>query len=275
MRKRVAFGGTCVGVVMLLLAVGGRSCRADENACDGSLPGLSGRWVTVQRFVAIGEFPFIGQVSLRTTVGFFSEGTQTGSELTLSDAYCFSDVEASIGLFETDIPDAAMQSIEPDPRIVGLRIVDEEVHLVQPWHTEVRGAVLDDPVSDKMPNYRGDPRVGDMDEDGQIGFTIPAQIIGMFGGDTYVVQRFRYRCVGTLVDPDTIVGLIEWTTEQTVLWATDALLMMSYEQSIDPDPSVHRFLMRRVDETWTCEGIRERVAPLLDLLDGADLAAPS
>jgi len=225
--------------------------------------------------VAIGEFPFIGQVSLRTTVGFFSEGTQTGSELTLSDAYCFSDVEASIGLFETDIPDAAMQSIEPDPRIVGLRIVDEEVHLVQPWHTEVRGAVLDDPVSDKMPNYRGDPRVGDMDEDGQIGFTIPAQIIGMFGGDTYVVQRFRYRCVGTLVDPDTIVGLIEWTTEQTVLWATDALLMMSYEQSIDPDPSVHRFLMRRVDETWTCEGIRERVAPLLDLLDGADLAAPS
>jgi len=235
------------------------------------LPNLSGRWVTVQTFVARADFPFLGVVSLATTVGLFSEVAQNGVQLTLDDAYCFSDVEVSTELFVTHIPDTAMQSIEPEPREMEIRIVEDRIEVVQDWVSEVRGAVLDDPVNDPLPTYRSDPRVIDMDGDGHPGFTIPAGIAGMFEGDTYVVQRFRYRLEGTLVDPDTIVGRIEWTTEQNVLWATDALLMLPYGQGIDPDPMAHRFLMRRVDEAWTCDAIRERVAPLLEALDVADV----
>ena len=241
-------------------------------APEAALPDLSGRWITLQRFVAIADFPFLGEVALQTTVGLFSEISQDGSWLTLSDAYCFSDVNVSTDLFVTDIPDPAMQAIEPEPRAAEIRVADGRVRIVQGWQTEVRGAVLDDPANDALPTYRSDPRVIDMDGDGQAGFTIPAAIVGLFGGDTYVVQRFRYRHEGTLVDPETIVGLIEWTTEQVVLWATDALLMLPYRQRIDPDPTVHRFLMRRIDETWTCDSIRERVAPLLELLNASDLS---
>jgi len=260
--------------VMLLAAVPW-SGRADDWEPDASLPDLSGRWVTIQRLVALADLPFLGRVSILTTVGLLSDVCQSGSGVTLVDAYCFSDVDVSTALFETDIPDATMRSIEPEPRFADLRVRDGEIQLVQDWHIEVRGAVLDDPVHDDLPTYPADPRVVDMDGDDRIGFTIPAKIVSLFGGDTYVVQRFRYRLEGTLVDPDTIVGLVEWTTEQNVLWATDALLMTSYTQWIDPDPTLHRFLMRRVDEAWTCEGIRDRVAPLLDFLDAMDLSDPS
>jgi len=268
-------GGVRVALVPILLLASTCCCAADAASAAETLPDLSGRWVTVQRLVAIAELPFIGEVRLVTTIGLFSEVTQAGSCLTLEDAYCFADIDISTELFVTDIPDATMRSVRSDPRIAEVQIVEGEIRLVHDWHTEVRGAVLDDPATDELPNYRSDPRVIDMDEDGQIGFTITAAIVGMFGGDTYVVQRFCYRLDGALVDPDTIVGVVEWSTEQVILWATDALLMMPYTQSVDPDPTAHRFIMRRVDASWSCESIRERVVPLLELLNAAELPAPS
>jgi hypothetical protein len=277
-RIRLSMRGVRVVIVSIVLLAFVYPCLAFAPPCVGGarsagepFPDLSGRWVTVQQLIAIAELPFLGEVTILTTVGLFSEACQSDSRLTLKDAYCFTDVDVSAELFATNVSDATMRSIQPDPRNAELRIEGGETWLVHDWHTEVRGAVLDDPVNDELPDYRSDPRVVDMDGDGKIGFTIPAELIGMFGGDTYVVQRFRYRLQGRLVDPDTIIGTVEWSTEQVILWATDALLMMPFTQSIDPDPTVHRFLMRRIDETWDCDSIRERLRPLLELLGQADL----
>jgi hypothetical protein len=266
--------GICIGSA--LLAAVSSVCLGQSGApsSEEALPDLSGRWVTLQRLVTIAQLPFLGEVTLYTTIGFFSEAIQSGSRLTLQDAYCFTDVDASTALFVTDISDATMRSIRPDLRTAELRIEGGRVLFEHDWHTEVRGALLDDPVNDELPDYRSDPRLVDIDGDGRIGFTISAEIVGLFGGDTYAVQRFRYRLNGKLVDPDTIIGTVEWSTEQVILWATDALLMMPYTQSVDPDPTVHRFVMRRVDATWTCESIRDRTAPLLELLDGASPTGP-
>ncbi len=239
---------------------------------DAPLPDLSGRWVTVQRLVAIADLPFLGEVTFLTTVGLFTEIAQSGSQVALLDAYCFTDVDTSTALFVTDISDATMRSIRPEPRVAELRVEGGTTWFAHDWHTEVRGAVLDDPVNDPLPTDRDDPRVIDQEGDGWIGFTIPAEIIGMFGGDTYVVQRFRYRLRGRLVDLDTILGIVEWTTEQVILSASNPLMMMSYTQRIACDPTVHRFLMRRIDRSWSCESIRERLAPLLEILDAADLS---
>jgi len=266
--------GAFVSFVLSSLAAATWSGRATEGEPGGSLPDLSGRWVTIQRLVTIAQLPFLGEVTLRTTIGLFSEAIQSGSRLTLQDAYCFTDIDVSTDLFVTDISDATMRSIRPTPRVAALRVEEERVLFEHDWHTEVRGAVLDDPVHDVLPDDRSDPRLADIDGDGRIGFTISAKIVGLFGGDTYAVQRFRYRLSGKVVDSDTILGTVEWSTEQVILWATDALLMMPYTQNVDPDPTVHRFVMRRIDATWTCEGIRERVAPLLDLLDGAAASSP-
>jgi len=266
--------GAFVSLVLSSLAAATWSGRATEGEPGGSLPDLSGRWVMIQRLVTIAQLPFLGEVTLRTTIGLFSEAIQSGSRLTLEDAYCFTDVDVSTGLFVTDISDATMRSIHPNPRIAALRFEEGRVLFEHDWHTEVRGAVLDDPVRDELPDDRSDPRLADIDGDGRIGFTISAKIVGLFGGDTCAVQRFRYRLSGKVVDSDTILGTVEWSTEQVILWATDALLMMPYTQNVDPDPTAHRFVMRRIDATWTCEGIRERVAPLLELLDGAAPSSP-
>ncbi len=271
---RVFARGICFSIALLAAVFPSCLGQVPASSPEEELPDLSGRWVTIQRLVTIAQLPFLGEVMLYTTIGLFSEVVQSGSWLTLQDAYCFTDVDASTGLFVTDISDATMRSIRPNPRVAELRIEEGQVLFEHDWHTEVRGAVLDDPVNDELPDYRSDPRVIDIDGDGQIGFTISAEIVGLFGGDTYVVQRFRYRLNGKLVDPDTIIGTVEWSTEQVILWATDALLMMSYTQGVDPDPAVHRFVMRRIDATWTCKSIRDRAAPLLELLEGADLSDP-
>ena len=267
--------GTSLGLALLAAVSSASPGRSDASSSKEALPDLSGRWVTIQRLATIAQLPFLGEVTLRTTIGFFSEAVQSGSRLTLEDAYCFTDVDVSTDLFATDISDVAMRSIRPNARAGELRIDEGQVLFEHDWHTEIRGAVLDDPIHDELPYDRGDPRVIDIDGDGQVGLTISAEIVGLFGGDTYAVQRFRYRLAGRLIDPDTIIGTVEWSTEQVILWATDALLMTTYTQSVDPDPTAHRFLMRRIAETWTCESIRDLLAPLSELLDEADLTGPS
>jgi hypothetical protein len=82
-------------------------------------------------------------------------------------------------------------------------------------------------------------------------------------GDTYVVQRLRTALSGRVVDPDTIVGSIDWVSEQNVLAASDALLMLSYTYRLHPDAARHVFVMRRVDLNWTCQTTRERLPSLL------------
>jgi hypothetical protein len=265
-----------IGIGFALLAAVSSACLGQSAASspDEELPDLSGRWVTIQRLVTIAQLPFLGEVTLHTTIGLFSDAVQSGSRLALEDVYCFTDIDASTDLFATDISDATMRSIHPNPRVAELRIEGGRVMFEHDWHTEVRGAVLDDPGNDELPDDRNDPRLVDVDGDGRIGFTISAEIVGLFGGDAYVVQRFRYRLDGELVDSDTILGTAEWSTEQIILWATDALLMMSYTQRVASDPTVHRFVMRRIDATWTCEAIRDRAAPLLELLDGAAQTGP-
>ncbi len=240
-----------------------------STASDAELPDLTGRWMTVQRLVAVAELPFVGEVTFVTVLGLFSEGVQTGAGLILQDAYCFTDIEVSTDLFATDIPDATMRAIRSGPRRAELRREADATWLMHDWHTEVRGAVLDDPVHDPLPTSRSDPRIVDTDGDGQPGITLSAELVGLFGGDTYAVQRFRYRLEGKLVDEDTIVGYVEWSSEQEIVWASDALLMTPFTEEMHPDPTVHRFAMRRIDAGWDCTMIRDRVAPLLELLDGS------
>ncbi|MBU0596461.1 hypothetical protein KJ567_07245, partial [Candidatus Bipolaricaulota bacterium] len=152
------------------------------------------------------------------------------------------------------------------PRLAEIVSDGEALRFVQEWHTEVRGAVLDDPVNDPLPVSPSDRRLVDQDEDGKIGITIPAEIIGLLTGETYAVQRFRYRLEGDFVDEDTIIGLVEWTTEQTIVSATDALFFMPFTQDTDPDPAQHRFAMVRVNDEWTCETVHEQLDALFGLL---------
>ncbi|MBU1050564.1 hypothetical protein KKG90_11150 [Candidatus Bipolaricaulota bacterium] len=230
-------------------------------------PDLAGDWVVVQKLVATANLPIVGSLWIDTLVGAFTHVTQSGSELVLQDRYCFTDATPSTFLFTTDIANIVMQSIHPAPRTASLSLGDCDIRFTQDWYTEVRGAVLEDPDGEMLPTEPEDPRLIDLEGDGHPGMTIQASILGLFTGEGYAVQRYRYRLEGTVFDANTIIGYIDWTSEQSVVDATNPLFMEAFTDSTDPDPTKHRFVMIRVDDTWDCERLTEQLPMLLELLD--------
>lgn len=247
-------------VVIALVAV-----RAAPIVGGGALvpPDLSGRWAMVQVMPAMTTLPIFGDVELTTIVTALVDVEQTGTCLEFRDVYCFTDVQMNPPVAASRVPDRFIASLRPAPRTAALEPCDAGWRLVQPSVTEIRGARLSDPEHEPLPTDAADPRVIDQDDDGHPGLTVPVVVAGLVSGDTYVVQRLRFALAGDAVDSDTISGSIEWSSEQNVIAASDALLLMSYAYRPHPDPSRHVFVMRRVGFEWTCETTRERLPSLL------------
>jgi hypothetical protein len=227
------------------------------------LPDLSGIWAMVQVFQQTAVLPIVGEVSRTSWVAQFVEVSQDGGLLTMVDRYCFTEVDDGTPLVHTEIPDEFMAALAPTPRTAVVRETEEGVMFEQPDYIEVRGAVLDEPATDPLPVEPLDPRVFDQDGDGQPGMTVRVTVLAIVRGETYIVQRVRYRLHGSVIGPDRIEGRIEWIDEQSVLEATNPLLEADTIGAPDPDPTVHRFVMVRADPSWTCETLRERLAELL------------
>ncbi|TFH08112.1 MAG: hypothetical protein E4H08_08320 [Candidatus Atribacteria bacterium] len=234
---------------------------------DALWPDLSGDWAMAQYLVAAADLPLVGQLFIYTTVGVLTHVSQSGSELVMQDAYCFTDAEPSTPLFMPHIGDDVMRSICPDPRTVQLEQTDQGIRMSQDWHVEVRGALLENPASDPLPTTPDDSRLVDQEGDGFPGMTIRVELVGLYTGSTYAVQRYRYRLYGDVVDENTIIGFIEWTSEQTIVAATNDLFLLPFADYTDPDSTKHKFIMTRVDETWTCDTLREQLPALIEQLE--------
>jgi hypothetical protein len=226
-------------------------------------PDLSGRWAMVQVMPAMTTLPIFGDVELTTIATALVDVEQNGTSLVLRDVYCFTDVQMNPPVAVSRVPAGFIASLHPVPRTAVLEPCDAGWRFVQPWVIEVRGAHLADLAIESLPTDAADPRVIDQDGDGHPGLTVPVNVAGLVSGDTYVVQRLRFALTGTLVDADTISGSIEFSSEQNVIAASDALLLMSYAYRPHPDLSRHVFVMRRVGFEWTCETTRERLPSLL------------
>ena len=238
-------------------------CLVFSPLATGEVPILDGRWAMVQVYPQIALLPIAGEVTRSSMVAQFVEVEQNGAMLTMRDAYCFTIVDDGTPLVETVIPDAFMASLMPEPRTAILVEQTASVRFESSTYTEVRGVILDDPAFDPLPDGPEDPRVVDQDGDGNPGMTVRVSILGLIGGETYVVQRVSYRLSGVVIGPDRIEGTIDWSDEQVVLGATSPLLEADTIGALDPDPEAHRFVMVRVDETWTCEALRESLEQIL------------
>jgi len=253
----------CRSLLCMFLAVLVCSSMTIASTVEEVAASLTGKWAMVQFLVAAADLPIVGTLYIDTIVGVLTEVTQTGSALVMQDAYCFTDTYPSTILFRTDIPDVVLQSIQPDPRTVALHDNGAGWEIIQDWHTEVRGAVFEFPETDELPTSADDPRLVDIDGDGNPGMTILAEVLGLFQGEAYAVQRYRYSLQGTLVDEDTIIGQLQWTSEQTIVAGTHDILLLPFEDYTDPDSSKHRFIMKRVDDSWDSELLRERLPEFL------------
>ena len=248
----------CTALLLAAVCVG---------AAAADLPDLAGTWAMVQVYPQIAILPVAGEVLRSSSVAQFVEMEQDDSMLTMFDSYCFTDVKDGTPLVRTEIPESFMASLAPQPRFALLVDQAPGLRFEATTYVEVRGAILDDPASDPLPTDPADPRVIDQDGDGHPGMTVRVAILSIIQGETYVVQRVSYRLSGTVIGPDRIEGTIEWSDEQTVLGATNPLLETNTVGLLDPDPQAHRFVMVRVDPSWDCETLRERLPEILGEAD--------
>lgn len=223
----------------------------------GAIPDLAGSWAMVQVYPQTAVLPFAGEVTRTSYVVQLVDIEQHGVTLTMRDSYCLTFVDDGTPLVTTEIPIAFMASLRPLPRTATLREQGGEIALVQQPYLEVRGAVLENAEADALPTSPDDPRVFDQDGDGYPGMTVLVKILGILEGKTYVVQRVRYTLSGRVVAPDRIEGNIEWSDEQTVLEATNSLLKIDTIGYPVPDPTKNIFVMIRMQESRTCEWLRD------------------
>lgn len=242
-------------------------------AAEESPPDLSGTWAMVQFMPEVADLPFLGETLITAVVGVLVRVEQDGDVITMHDTYCRTEVLSDETLLTSEITDSVISSLDPDARMARLEYSEGEWQLLQDWHVEIRGAVLENPDTDPLPVGPYDPRVVDMDRDGIPGFTVPVVALGLIAGDTHVIQRLRYRIISHSIEPNRMEGAIEWTSEQIVIGATDMILMMEFEQWHHPNPSAHRFVMQRLDDDAPCDevnGILEQLLPAPDSLPISD-----
>jgi hypothetical protein len=228
---------------------------------------LSGVWAMVQITSEIAKIPIVGDRTRTTTTYLRLIIEQTGDALLVSETNCGTNIDDGTVMVSTTIPDAFLDSLGVTERAAHLEFLSEmdpstgnpspERRIVFPWNTQVLGARLEDPENEDLPVDADDPRVFDQDSDGHPGMTVRVEIMGLIGGEVYVVQRNRNRLTGTIISPGFIRGTIEWENEQVVLGASSAFLASGGQGSPDPDPERNFFLARWIDPLLDCADVQQ------------------
>mgnify|MGYP001112701627 CR=1 FL=1 len=228
---------------------------------------LSGVWAMIQITSEIARIPIFGNRTRTTTTHLRLIIEQRDDALSVLETNCGTNIDDGTVMVNTTIPDAFLRSLGVTERAARLELVSEtdpatgtpslERRIVFPWNAQVLGARLEDPENEALPMDAADPRVFDQDNDGHPGMTVRVEIMGLIGGEVYVVQRNRNRLIGTVISPGFIRGTIEWETEQVILGASSPFLESGGQGSPDPGPERNFFLARRIGPMFDCEAIQQ------------------
>ena len=118
---------------------------------------------------------------------------------------------------------------------VGGEYVSGEVAVLWGWDT-------DDRVNDAFPEEIDDPRISDLDEDGDPGLSL---IFNQGDCIAYLAQRAVNEYEGAFVAPDRIEGGVEGYNQQIVLGGTGSLCQVSYDLTFPP--ARNQFVRVRID----------------------------
>jgi len=234
---------------------GGEFGACTSSAPVAPAPDLNGSWAI--RTVASRYVPATGLTSAfytRTDSVLLTSVTQTGTDVTISAAYCDQSADTdSTALAYVIIPDSYVKSLKPfvvrGTYAMGSAGADV---ILLPTFIEVQGATLADPTNDPLPTDPSDPAVTDQDQDGNPGITI--KLGGIVSGDLYVVQRQKSELTGIAVSSDRVEGHYGFTSEQNILTSNPTALKTLAAQTAIADPTLcaSTFTMVRVQATWTC-----------------------
>jgi len=255
-----------IGVTVGSLMNGQELSEIDTPEVSADLD-LSGVWAMVQITSEIVQIPIVGERTRTTATYLRLTIDQSATTLTVLETHCTTNIDDGTIMVHTTIPDAFLHSLGVTERTARLELASDmnqstdnhssNPRIVFPWTTQVLGARLKDPESERLPTDMADPRVFDQDNDGHPGMTVRVEIMGLITGEVYVVQRNRNRLIGTVGSPGFIQGTIEWEAEQVVLGASSSFLASGGQGSPDPDPERNFFLAKRIDPVIGCADIQQ------------------
>jgi len=239
-------------------------CSLSVRAETPAVPDLSGRWALLQVTSAIGTIPLLGERTRTARSLSLLDVVQDGIVVSALESSCMTRIDNGTSLVRTDIPDAFLASMPGSLWTAAIKPSALDVGFTKPWSTSVLGASLENPETGPLPTEADDPRVFDQDGDGKPGLTVHVAVMGLIQGDVYVVQRDRSRYTGSVVSGDAVEGLVEWTSEQSVLGASNAFLLAGTASRPDPVSEHSYFVARRVGEDVTCAKLEEMAPTLFD-----------
>ena len=224
-----------------------------HGAASAPLPDLSGTWAAVEVYSGYLNTPLFGKLPGAITAGFRVEIAQTGTALALRARYCTLGVGSPLPFVTAEIPPALLAALRDVEQSATLKTSSAGVLFAQSWFSQVSGAHVSD--ADPLPATSDDPRVFDEDKDGHPGVTLRASLAEFLSTDLYLVIRLRYRLSGSVVSPDRIDGLIDWTGEIVVLGGSLPVLPSRPAAHPDPDPQKSWFVLVRVDPSCDCASL--------------------
>lgn len=232
----------------------------ESDAVVGELPPLTGTWAQKQVLASIAVLP-IGGTANRTSTTYqivtFSEQTDSGTFSSVVDV-CTVMLDSGTEFTKTALPQTAADAIADSPRTGTLTPnADGTLAYQQETFVDIRGAHLNNPLSDPLPTLPDDPAVVDQDGDGNPGITVV--LTGAISGEVYVVQRITATHTGRYLSADTIEGQVQFSDEQNILEATNEVLKSPTQSSPDPDKNASYFKTVRIESGADCQWLMQNL----------------
>ena len=230
---------------------------SDGTATPGAVQAFSGRWAMIETQAVITvDMPLVGILETTSVHHYLVDIVPDGDALVLHQQLCeleiFEQTCHNMGI--TVIPQAYVEAIGPLTRRVDPGTGEVGADFVSERVTGLRGAQLEDPVSDPMPTLEDPTGAWDQDDDGHPGMTV--LLNGVFAGsEVYTAQRWWTELHGVLVTPDFVLGPILHANETNTLGADPPALAYQTQNAPHEDPTRSFFRLVRVSDDFTCEDL--------------------
>jgi len=211
-------------------------------------PELGGRWMLVQVTTAVSDIPFVGEARASTRAVLLYDLVDDGKRLRGNGTLCSLDIDAKPDLLRPYLPKSFAAAVRPAAIDAALERDATGTRFLGARSLLVVGAQLDRPEADPLPESPSDPRLEDVDHDGNPGITF--EIRGLFDGEVYMAQRRWDRLEGRVVSPERVDGTVYHGLEQTFLGSDLPIVNMIPDMA--PDPARSPFRMVRVPAEMGC-----------------------
>jgi len=200
--------------------------------------------------LALVDLPIVGRKPRLSTWWAIGQLRDSEAGQVMVETYCRINV-GSAGPVHQVMEDKLVRAIPPSIAPARASLEGERLSLARGWATTVSGARLNDERED-LPQDPSDPRLWDQDADGHPGATVHVRSpIG--NGDVFIVQRVRNQYQSLVTNGTITRGVVEDSSDQAVLGATNNRLNINPPTAQHPDLRKSPVVLVQTQEPYDCE----------------------